>query len=67
MQHWLSDTDFNGVRGTVALAKLPEDERQAWQSLWEEVESLRKRAAGVAETGPAAPELVPAPKEVTSK
>jgi len=66
-QHWQHDTDFIGVRGPEALAKLPEDERKDWQSLWEEVESLRKRAAGSAETGPAAPELVPAPMEADAR
>jgi tetratricopeptide (TPR) repeat protein/tRNA A-37 threonylcarbamoyl transferase component Bud32 len=44
MQHRLEDPDFAGVRGD-ALAKLPEAERQEWQKLWDDVESLRKRAA----------------------
>ena len=44
MQHWLGDTDFNGVRGTAALAKLPQAERGDWQRLWEEVAALRQRA-----------------------
>jgi tetratricopeptide (TPR) repeat protein len=48
MQHWLADADFAGVRGAAALAKLPAAERPAWQKLWEEVESLRRRAAGPA-------------------
>ncbi len=34
MQQWLADTDFTGVRGPEALAKLPEAERPAWQELW---------------------------------
>src|SRR5262249_48200787 len=42
MQHWLGDTDFAGLRGEEALAKLPEAERQAWQKLWQEVEVLRR-------------------------
>jgi len=46
MQHWLQDTDFAGVRGAEALARLPEAERKEWQKLWEEVEALRQRAAG---------------------
>jgi eukaryotic-like serine/threonine-protein kinase len=46
MRHWLADTDFNGVRGPAALAKLPEAERRDWQSLWQEVEELQRRAAG---------------------
>jgi hypothetical protein len=45
LQHWLWDTYFAGVRGPDALARLPEDERRAWQQLWEEVEALRQRAA----------------------
>jgi serine/threonine-protein kinase len=45
MQHWLADTDFAGLRGEQALAKLPEAERQAWQKLWQEVELLRRSAA----------------------
>ncbi len=45
MQHWLEDTDFAGVRGPAALAKLPEAERPDWQKLWQEVEALRQRAA----------------------
>jgi hypothetical protein len=45
MQHWVQDTDFAGVRGSEPLAKLPEAERKAWQKLWEEVETLRQRAA----------------------
>jgi Flp pilus assembly protein TadD/tRNA A-37 threonylcarbamoyl transferase component Bud32 len=44
MQHWLDDTDFNGVRGAGALAKLPEAERGDWQRLWEEAAALRQRA-----------------------
>jgi serine/threonine-protein kinase len=44
MQHWLQDTDFAGVRGAESLAQLQEAERQPWQKLWEEVESLRQQA-----------------------
>jgi hypothetical protein len=45
MQHWLQDNDFAGVRGTDALARLPEAERKEWQKFWEEVEALRQLAA----------------------
>jgi Flp pilus assembly protein TadD len=48
MQHWLGDADFSGVRGAAALGKLPAAERPPWQKLWEEVEALRRRAAGPA-------------------
>jgi tetratricopeptide (TPR) repeat protein len=44
MQHWLKDTDFAGVRGREALAKLPAAERQAWQQLWTDVADLLARA-----------------------
>jgi serine/threonine protein kinase/Flp pilus assembly protein TadD len=45
MQHWLQDTDLAGVRGEEALAKLSPAERKDWQTLWQEVEALRQRAA----------------------
>jgi hypothetical protein len=45
LQHWQQDPDFAGVRGEEALAKLPEEERKAWQQLWAEVETLRQKAA----------------------
>ena len=40
MQHWLKDTDFAGVRGEEALAKLPESERRDWRELWASVAVL---------------------------
>jgi tetratricopeptide (TPR) repeat protein len=43
LQHWLQDTDLNGVRGADALARLPEVERGDWMKLWHEVEALRQR------------------------
>jgi tetratricopeptide (TPR) repeat protein len=56
MRHWLQDADFAGVRGPEALARLPEAERAPWQKFWQEVESLRERAAGKpAAAGPARP------------
>ncbi len=45
MRYWQLDTDFDGVRGNAALAKLPEEERQEWRKLWEEVEELEQSAA----------------------
>jgi serine/threonine protein kinase/Flp pilus assembly protein TadD len=44
MQHWLEDSDFAGVRGEAALAKLPEAERRAWQKLWADVAETLARA-----------------------
>jgi tetratricopeptide (TPR) repeat protein len=46
MRHWQADTDFAGVRGPEALAKLPETERQPWQKLWNDVADMLKRAQG---------------------
>jgi len=56
LQHWLQDNDFAGVRGPEALAKLPEAEREEWQTLWKDVEALRQRAAKPpADANPARP------------
>jgi serine/threonine protein kinase/Flp pilus assembly protein TadD len=44
MRHWLQDPDFNGVRGSVALAKLTEVQRSAWQELWADVANTVARA-----------------------
>jgi tetratricopeptide (TPR) repeat protein/serine/threonine protein kinase len=48
MQHWQTDADFVGVRGSEALERLPAAERPDWQKLWQEVEVLRQRAAAPA-------------------
>jgi hypothetical protein len=45
MWHWQTDHDLKGVRDKAALAKLPEEERKAWQELWADVEALRKKAS----------------------
>jgi serine/threonine-protein kinase len=44
MEHWQQDGDFAGVRGPLALAKLPESERQDWQKLWADVQELFAKA-----------------------
>jgi tetratricopeptide (TPR) repeat protein/serine/threonine protein kinase len=59
MQHWLRDPDFNGVRGAAALAKLPAVERPQWQKLWEDVDALRRRAAGPPDARPQSKEGSP--------
>jgi tetratricopeptide (TPR) repeat protein len=51
MRHWLDDTDFNGVRGPDALAKLPEAERKDWQKLWADVADTLARARAVTNPG----------------
>jgi serine/threonine-protein kinase len=43
MARWLADTDFNGVRGADALARLPAEERAAWARLWADVADLLAR------------------------
>ena len=48
LQHWRIDSDLTSVREPDALAKLPEAERTNWQSLWADVEALRRRAEGPA-------------------
>src|SRR5262249_53734729 len=40
MKGWLNDPALTGVREPAALARLRGAERQAWQKLWREVESL---------------------------
>jgi serine/threonine protein kinase/Flp pilus assembly protein TadD len=44
MKHWQTDADFAGVRGPEVLAKLPEAERQPWQTLWSDVAEMVTRA-----------------------
>jgi tetratricopeptide (TPR) repeat protein len=44
MQHWLRDPDFNGVRGSAALSKLPAAERKSWRALWSNVAATLARA-----------------------
>jgi serine/threonine-protein kinase len=50
LDRWRTDSTLTDVRLPVSLAKLPDDERQAWQAFWSDVEALRRRAAG--EDGP---------------
>jgi tetratricopeptide (TPR) repeat protein len=44
MRHWQVDADFAGVRGDVALARLPTAERAQWQKLWADVADTLARA-----------------------
>jgi serine/threonine-protein kinase len=43
LRHWQGDGDLAGLRDRAALAKLPAEEREAWQKLWAEVEALLKK------------------------
>jgi tetratricopeptide (TPR) repeat protein len=40
---WLKSEDLAGVRDEQALAKLPAEERRAWQALWEKATTLAAR------------------------
>jgi tetratricopeptide (TPR) repeat protein len=67
MACWAQDNEFAGVRGTDALAKLPEAERAEWTKLWQGVAALGKQAVegkATKESSTTTPELVPLPKEV---
>jgi eukaryotic-like serine/threonine-protein kinase len=44
LAHWKQDTDLAGIRDEAALAKLPESEREAFRSLWAEVDRLLAKA-----------------------
>ncbi len=46
LRHWHTDPDLAGVRDNVALAPLPEVEREAWRKLWADVEELMAKAQG---------------------
>jgi hypothetical protein len=48
LRHWQQDTDLAGVREAAALARLPHEERAAWERLWAEVASLLEKAGGKA-------------------
>jgi tetratricopeptide (TPR) repeat protein len=40
LAHWKVDPDLSGIRAPEVLAQLPELERNNWQALWTEVDSL---------------------------
>ena len=68
MQHWQQDTDFAGVRGPEAVARLPEAERPAWQKLWADVADTLAAARRKAATEKSDPKLTsPKNKESPAK
>jgi len=44
LTHWQQDTDLAGFRDEAALAKLPDNERKGWKSLWANVDALLAKA-----------------------
>ncbi len=42
--HWRKDLDLVSVRDKAALAKLPQEERAAWQKLWADADALLQKA-----------------------
>jgi serine/threonine-protein kinase len=49
---WQASPSLAGVRGPVALAKLPDAERQQWQKLWADTAEMRARAGTSLATSP---------------
>jgi tetratricopeptide (TPR) repeat protein len=45
MRHWQHDGDLAGVRAGDALARLPDEERKQWESLWADVDALLRRVS----------------------
>jgi hypothetical protein len=43
LQSWRHDPDLADVRRPEALARLPREEREAWQKLWADVDALLAR------------------------
>jgi tetratricopeptide (TPR) repeat protein len=44
LRHWQQDTDLAGLRDQAALAKLPAEERAAYEKLWADVVAILKKA-----------------------
>jgi hypothetical protein len=44
LRHWQEDTDLTDVREKIAVAKLPEEERDPWSKLWTDVDALIAKA-----------------------
>ena len=44
LRHWQQDSDLAGLRDPAVLAKLPAEERAAWEKLWADVANLLTKA-----------------------
>jgi hypothetical protein len=45
LRNWQNEPDLAGLRDSVALSRLPDDECQACKRLWHEVDTLLGRTA----------------------
>jgi tetratricopeptide (TPR) repeat protein len=45
LRHWQIDGDLAGVRAKDALARLREEERKQWESLWSNVDAMLRRVS----------------------
>jgi hypothetical protein len=46
VRHWQRDADLASVRDQAALARVPPEERAAWERLWADVAALLQKAGG---------------------
>ncbi|MDB5349542.1 MAG: pkn [Planctomycetota bacterium] len=46
LAHWKADADLTSLRDDAALAKLPEDERAAFERLWADIDGLLTSVGG---------------------
>jgi tetratricopeptide (TPR) repeat protein len=46
LAHWQQDADLASVRDKAALDRLPDNEREQWQQLWQDVAGLLTRVGG---------------------
>jgi hypothetical protein len=46
LRHWRAEADLATLRDEASLAKLPDNEREEWTTLWAEIEAVRQRAGG---------------------
>ena len=44
--HWRQDAELASVREKESLDQMPDDERQQWRQLWDDVDALRKKVEG---------------------
>jgi len=44
LERWKKDPDLASIRDADTLAKLPDQERQAWRAVWAEVDALVRKA-----------------------